>query len=101
MVESGPVFLAIRFSPGLKPEISGAAALMNRREFAKNELSFTSGKVDFYALFVIFSQKPALTLPSRHVIRSEKDDSQMSGHKQLGRSGGVLIWPVSYCLSQS
>jgi hypothetical protein len=50
MVESGLVFLAIRFSPGLKPEISGAATLMNRREFAKNELSFTPNKMDLYAL---------------------------------------------------
>jgi hypothetical protein len=59
MVESGLVFLAIRFSPGLKPEISGAATLMNRREFAKNELPFTSDKVDFYAFSLFFGNASA------------------------------------------
>ena len=53
MVESGPVFFAVRFSPGLKPEISGAATLMNWRDFAKNELSFIRNKMDLYAFSIV------------------------------------------------
>ena len=48
-MEAGLVFFANRFSPGLKPEISGAATLMNRPAFANNELQFTPFAVHFYA----------------------------------------------------